>query len=373
MAVEVEITGVAHGGAGVGRAEGKVVMVTGGLPGDVVEVEITHDRPRFARGRVLRLIEPSAVRVSPPCPVFGRCGGCTWQDAAYPAQLEWKRQVVVSQLAHLGRLEPEVRPTMTAGDPYRYRNRIDLRAHRGEWAMHQGATHHPVVIDDCLLVVEPLRRVIEATEAGRSGKVTFRVGVKTGETAVITDRDPRPVIHEVVAGYRFRIGGRAFFQVNTEGAERLVELVGEGLSTVTSGTLLDGYSGGGLFSATAGERFDSVIGVESDRRSVSDYRVNVAHGRVVTGEMESVLPRLDPVAAAVVDPPRQGMERAAVDSLVTLGPAVVMYVSCDPASFARDARRLVDSGYLLDWVQPVDMFPQTPHVETVSRFHRQTV
>ncbi len=367
MSTRIEITTLAHGGDGIGRVDGKTVLVEGAIPGDVVLVEIHSEKPRFARGRVTEVVVASPHRVEAPCPVFGRCGGCGLQHAEYQAQLTWKTEVVRSQLAHLGRLDPEVRPTSAVGDPYRYRNRIDLRSAGGRWAMYEGASHRPIPIERCLLAVEPLQRLMDVTPP--TGKATLRVGVATGETAVITPGSSVAPIHEQVAGHRFRITGRAFFQVNTAGAGKLVELVGEAVAGA-GGRMLDAYCGGGLFSATVGSGFDSVIGIESDRRALADFSVNVPDGRILAGEVAVNLGRAGRFEVAVVDPPREGMGVEVVKSLVAASPTLIVAVSCDPATFARDARLLTDAGYRLEWVQPVDMFPQTPHVETVARFCR---
>jgi 23S rRNA (uracil1939-C5)-methyltransferase len=373
----VRIESVAHGGDGIGRMAGKVVFVRGTVPADLVEVEVVESRSRFDRAAVTQIIEPSVHRVDPPCPVFGRCGGCTWQMASHPAQLEWKRDVVVSQLAHVGRLEAEVGPVLAVGDPYRYRNRVDLRTAGGKFALFEEASHTRVAIDDCLLVVEPIRRLLDTLDPGDNRRVTLRAGVTTDEVVAIGSGPgytpaTSAVIHEVVGGVRFRITGRAFFQVNTAGAEKLVELVGRALDSVErTGTLVDGYAGGGLFAATVGSGFHQVVAVESDRTAGSDLAVNCSSARVLTAPVEEVFDRLPAaVEAVVVDPPRQGLGRAVVEGIVARSPSVVVSVSCDPASAARDSRLLVDAGYSLDWVQPVDLFPQTPHIETVSRFSR---
>lgn len=373
----IRIESVAHGGDGIGRLAGKVVFVRGAVPGDLVEVEIVESRPRFDRAAVVDVMEPSVHRVEPPCPVFGRCGGCAWQMASYSAQLEWKRDVVVSQLAHVGRLEAEVGPALAVGDPYRYRNRVDLRTTGKAFALLEEASHTRVAIDDCLLVVEPIRRLLERLEPGDNRRVTLRAGVATDEVVAIGSGPgytptTAAVIHEVVGGVRFRISGKAFFQVNTAGAEHLVQMVARALAeTDRAGTLVDAYAGGGLFAATVGIGFDTVVAVESDRTALSDLGVNCSSARVIALPVEEAFDRLPArVEAVVVDPPRQGLGRVVVEGIVALSPSVVVSVSCDPAGAARDSRLLVDAGYSLDWVQPVDLFPQTPHIETVSRFSR---
>ncbi len=376
MNPSVLIETIAHGGDGVARPDGKATFVAGAVPGDLVELKVVDTRPRFDRAVVARLVEPSPVRVEPPCPVFGSCGGCTWQMAGIDAQREWKRQLVGSQLSHLGRVETDVRPVLPAGDPYRYRNRIDLRTDRGRWALLEEGSHRRVAIDDCLLVVDPLRVLMASTSAPAKQKVTLRAGVRTGESIAIGHGPglvaPREaVINELVAGATFRISGRAFFQVNSEGADVLVSLVRAALEGGGSGRLLDGYAGGGLFAATVGSAFDEVVAVEDNPIAAADLAHNAPGARSITTSMEEALAGASPAFdAVVVDPPRDGLGADVVAQLTRLGAPVIASVSCDPASAARDARLLTEAGYRLEWVQPVDLFPQTPHIETVSRFTR---
>lgn len=381
----VRIDAMAHGGAGVGRRHGKAVFVPGALPGDLVDVEVLEDRSRFERARLLQVVERSPDRVDSPCPWFGACGGCQWQMAGYPTQLAWKQETVASQLRHLGGLEADVRPTLAPGPPLGYRNRVDLRVDRGRPALTAARSHHLVALDACLLLVPAL-----AEAFGRLGdltgveRLTLRAGVRTGERVAVVD-GPVPTqagewgmpaqparrasIHEVVAGRRFRVSGRGFFQVNTDGAEALVGLVEEALRGAGRASLVDGYAGVGLFAATVGARFERVIAVEADRVAAADLRMNVPSAEVSAAPMERALAAVaGPVDAVVVDPPRAGMGAEVVEAIHALRPGRVVAVSCDPAAFARDARLLSDRGYALEWVRPLDMFPQTFHVELVARF-----
>jgi 23S rRNA (uracil1939-C5)-methyltransferase len=365
--VTVTIESMAHGGDGVARRDGKAVFVTGAVPGDRVVIDITEDKGRFERGVVVDLVEPSPDRVTPVCPHFSDCGGCQWQMADHRAQLEWKREVVRSQLAHLGRMEVDVDPVDSPSAPINYRNRMDFRIVDGRPALVRKGSHDTVGISECHLLVPEL-----AIAFGRLGRLdgqrmTMRMGVNTGEMTVMID-DEDGLIHEIVAGHRFRITGRAFFQVNTAGAERLVELVSSIVGSPSS--LIDAYAGGGLFAATAGAAAGSVVAIESDRTALSDLAVNAPAAEMVEATVERGLTQVHSAEVVVVDPPRQGLGRQVVDELDRISPGTIAYVSCDPASFSRDARLLVDAGYSIGSVTPVDMFPQTYHVELVASFVR---
>lgn len=371
----VSVDSMAHGGAGVARMDGKVVFVEGGVPGDVVEVAITHDDRRFRRGRVARVVRPSPDRVEPPCPVFDRCGGCDWQMGAVEAQGRWKADIVRGQMIHLGGVEsPPVADTRPVGPAYGYRNRIDLRVSGGKPALYEAGSHRPVEIDHCPQVVEAISGVIAVLEPDPSvDRITLRASERTGEFASMERRRgrwSRARLHEMVAGMRFRITGRAFFQVNTAGADVLVALVAECLDLGPGDVLLDGYAGGGLFSATVGADAAAVVAVESDHVACGDLAANAPGASIVRMPFHRSAEEIGGVDAAVVDPPRTGLGRDAVAVLVDSDVDRLAYVSCDPASFARDTRDLTAGGFALESVVPVDMFPQTHHVELVAGFVR---
>jgi tRNA/tmRNA/rRNA uracil-C5-methylase (TrmA/RlmC/RlmD family) len=398
--VEIRIDDIANGGDGIGRIDGKAHFIPGVIPGEIAEIEVTEDRGNFARGRIVSLTTSSPHRVDAPCPYFARCGGCSWQFAAYDLQRDWKRAVIAGQLRHLGRVEdPQVRETAASGDPYGYRNRIDLHVAGGRPALVERSSHRLVGIERCLLVRPELDDLMQSLGPLHGvERLTLRYGTATGDgIVVIAGKVPDqaatwgtavatatrngvravigdPIIREEVAGVRFRISGTAFFQVNTPGAEVLVGLAAEALQVTDSDTLLDGFSGGGLFAATVGASARSVTAVENAPDSVSDARYNLRDAlpgrhRVVRGRFDRVVQDLgEPWTVAVVDPPRSGLGRTGVAAVTATEPRAIAYVSCDAASLARDTLLLSGAGYTLDWVAPVDMFPQTPHVEAVARF-----
>jgi tRNA/tmRNA/rRNA uracil-C5-methylase (TrmA/RlmC/RlmD family) len=364
--VRVSPRGMAHGGRAIARHEGQAVFVAGALPGDIVEAVVVRKGRRHLEAVAESVLEPSPDRVAAPCPYFGSCGGCQWQTARYEAQLAWKKEVVSGQLLHLARLAPSVRSTLAVGPHYGYRNRIDLRVIDGQPALFKEGSHELVPIDNCLVAIPPIQRMFaEHGPLDSVERLTLRAGANTGESMALAD-DDFGRIHEVVAGSRFRISGRAFFQNNTGGAEALVKLVKEALDPQDGEVFIDAYAGGGLFSATVGEGCH-VYAVESDPQAASDLIVN-AKATVLTERFESCASLPTAWDVAVVDPPRAGLGRKGADRLLAGWPRAIAYVSCDPASFARDAALLVAGGYQLDWVQPVDMFPQTFHVEVVGRF-----
>lgn len=385
----LRVDAIAHGGDGIGRLDGKATFVRGAVPGDVVEVEVLEDRKRFARARLVTVIEASPDRVEPPCPHFGVCGGCAWQQVSVEVQRAWKHQTVVGQLAHIGRLDDvEVRAIEGPGRPLHYRNRMDFRTKAGRPALYEVKSHEAVRLETCLLLAEPLFDLFDQIEAiDVPDQMTLRAGLRTGEVVMIADdevvdrlveagfpaaTEDEAVIHEIVAGEMFRISGRAFFQVNTEGAERMVDLVRQAAGATDGLHVVDAYAGGGLFAKTVAAGAGRLTVIESDPVALDDLRSNLDEDVEAIAEPVETGLELVPGSpdVVIVDPPRAGLGPDTIGHLVRIGAPVLASVSCDPASFARDARMLVDAGYRLEWVTPVDLFPQTPHTETVARFVR---
>ncbi len=405
----LQLTTIAHGGAALGRHEGRVIFVPYALPGETARVEITEDKGRYAFARLVEVLEPSPDRVAPPCPYFGLtgCGGCQWQHAAYEAQLRFKAKIVADQLTRIGSIaEPCVRPTLPDGSGWAYRNHAQFHPAPGGGLGFQGVSvgrpRGVVTVDECSILHPLLSELYAALDFDLPGllRLSLRAGTETGETMLIFEMEDDlppslesdlPVscvlllsdglhanlignnhITEIVAGRAYRVSAPSFFQVNTPQSAQLVRLVTEYLDLRGDETVLDGYCGVGLFTAHLAERAGLVIGVELAPTAVADLLENTAgldNVEVIEGSVEAVLPDLDiPLDAAVVDPPRAGMDRFALDALVARHPARLVYVSCDPATLARDAKRLARAGYRLVEVQPVDMFPQTYHVESVALF-----
>jgi 23S rRNA (uracil1939-C5)-methyltransferase len=415
---ELELTTITNGGAALGRHEGRAVFVPYTLPGETARVEITEDKGRYAFARPVEILTPSPDRVEPPCPYFALaasggagCGGCQWQHASYQAQLRYKSEIVADQLSRIGRIaEPTVRPTIPDPSGWAYRNHAQFRPAPGGKLGFQAASSNRTVAIDACLILHPLLSDLYANldlELEGLRRLSLRAGTATGDRMLIfeTNDDLPPslesdlpvscvlllsdgvhanliganYITEIVAGRSYRISAPSFFQVNTPQAAQLVRLVSEYLDLQGSETVLDAYCGVGLFTAPLAERAGLVVGIESSPAAVEDLLENTAgfdNVDVVEGPVEAVLPDLDiPIDAAVVDPPRAGLDRFVLDALVERdvsrrAPARLVYVSCDPATLARDAKRLVAGGYCLAEVQPVDMFPQTYHTESVALFTR---
>jgi 23S rRNA (uracil1939-C5)-methyltransferase len=406
---ELHLTNMAHGGDALGRHEGKVIFVPYAIPGEGALVEIVEDKGSYARAQLVEVLSPSPHRVDPPCPHFGpeKCGGCQWQHIAYQAQLELKATVVGDQLARLGRLpDVPVNRTIPSASPWRYRNHVQFAvSDDGRLGFVATDGRRVESIEVCYLLHPLLEELFTALDLELPGlrRLSLRAGVNTGDQMILfeTHDDEPPALEsdlpvscvlllsdgtpvnlignnylaEVVAGRRFRISATSFFQVNTAAAEELIRVVSEYLAPKGDEALLDAYCGVGTFALSLADKVGHVIGIEEDAGAVADARLNVAelaNVEFIEGSVEGLLPQLDRrIDLALLDPPRQGCKPEALTALIELAPRRIVYVSCDPATLARDAGRLADGGYQLLEVQPVDMFPQTYHIESVALFEKR--
>ena len=403
--ITVRLDNLAHGGEAMGRYEGQPILVPLGIPGELVRVVVEEKRRRFWRGRITEVLEPSPERVRPPCKYFGLCGGCQWQHIDYAAQVRWKQRLVEDQLRRIGRQGgAQVSAVLGMEEPWAYRNHIQLVADDAGGLGFQALRSHDVVaVDACWIthpMIDDLWRALDI-EGWRADGVALRAGVETGEGLVVFEGDddlPEVAIdapvsclyrsrdghmevlvgddhyHERLGGRTFRVSADSFFQVNTAQAERLVEVALCYLALSGGETLLDVYCGVGTFALTVGRDAGRVVAVEEAPSAVADARANASGNETVTvieGRAEEVLPTLDLRAdAAIADPPRAGCAPEVLRAIAETGAGRIVYVSCDVATLARDVARLAELGYALRAVQPVDMFPQTSHVECVALISR---
>jgi 23S rRNA (uracil1939-C5)-methyltransferase len=385
--IETRIESLAAGGDGVGRTpDGRALFVPLTAPRDRVRVRIVESRSRFARGELEAVIEPSPDRVEPACAVFGRCGGCAWQHLDYPAQLSAKAQILRDALTRIGRLEVEeeirVVPSPSA---YGYRSRARPVQVGSAVGFRMRGSRRVCAVDACPVLQPPLeaelQRLVAKAASGRSSsseEVEWELAAGTDaelratRISVASQGAPRREnIHLAVAGDRLRISTGVFAQAN---ALLLAELSEAVCREADRGiTAVELFAGAGLLTLPLSRRFDCVWALESDPRAIADLRFNLEMaGRpnvdVRKGRVERNLSRLGLRSpdALVLDPPRTGLPRPALDALLNIRPRRVVYLSCDPATLSRDLARLCDDGYRLARIQAFDLFPQTPHVEALA-------
>ena len=394
--IEIELTGFAAGGKAVGRApDGRVTFVEYAIPGERVLAEITAETASFVEATTIEVREPSELRVEPRCQYFGRCGGCQLQHVTYGEQLRLKTGIVREQLRRIGRFEDAaidgvLREMIGMADPWAYRNHMRFTVRRdGEVGFMEHGSHRFLRIDHCEIALPAANRVLQDAQ-GRTMQtraLTVRAGEHSDELLVQPKlrwrphrrgrtRSGQPHYHELLRGARYRVSSPAFFQVNSRQAERLIELVVARARVVQPRLVADAYSGVGTFAVALAQVVPDVVTIEASAAAGDDAEVNLApydNVRRIVGTVEEQLPALDPAPdVVVVDPPRAGLDVSVIDAIVESRVRRLVYVSCDPATLARDLRRLADGGMELSEVQPIDMFPHTQHIECISTLDRAT-
>lgn len=413
--------------------EGKTVFVAGAVPGDVVEARLTDEGRSFSRATTERILEPSPHRVESPCPLADVCGGCPWGHMAYGAQLEAKRTNVMDALTRIGHMDAGhakglVAPCVAPGEPWGYRNKVELafarRNGRALIGMHDRTGTGIVKVDACPLLQRGSTKLTKAVSGSisylaNSHRLSFeRIGIRSSvrtreiEVALWTEPGPFPraqvakVIREgtktssivrvltkgpakvrrivgverlwgkgswgeLVGDGRMHVSAPSFFQVNTPGAEKLVDLVLARLSPSEDDVAMDLYAGAGTFTLPLARRVGWVDAIESYGPAIRDLRRNLEDARLgnvdaVGGDAGHEFPDTD-ADVIVVDPPRAGLAADVVDKLSHQPARAIAYVSCDPATLARDLGRFEQAGtFVPRSIVPVDLFPQTFHVETVT-------
>jgi 23S rRNA (uracil1939-C5)-methyltransferase len=428
--VDLALEGIAHGGEAIGRHAGKTVFVPYAIPGERVRAELVEERERWARARLVAVLEASPDRVEPPCPYFGpgKCGGCQWQHIAYERQAELKQEIVADQLRRLGRLlQPNVADVIALADPeaggdpvrwldYGYRNRIDFAVVATGDMMKtalRGANGRALMpVDFCLLGndrIDQLHAALELTLPDLTG-VTIRASMNTDDALVVFDTQGeaqgetgpeieidlpaavalrmeksvqpiigQPQLMEEAGGRAYRLSPNSYFPPNTHGAAALVDVVLAYAAIQPGETAIDAYSGVGLFSiplADAGADADRpahVIAMESNEAACEDFAANAGERQNVElheGAVEQILPALlsagQRADLVVLDPPHTGAGPDVLRLLAQLRPSRLIYVASDPATLARDAVHLTALGFRLVEAQPIDLQPQTFRVDAVA-------
>jgi 23S rRNA (uracil1939-C5)-methyltransferase len=410
--ITVKLEKPTYGGAALGRLEdGRAVFVPFALPSETVRAQIVEEKRGHVRAKLVEVLTPSPERITPRCKHFGQCGGCHYQNLSYAAQLATKTEILRDQLMRIGKIEnPPVESAIPSPREWNYRNHVQFHlTGNGKLGFVSASGAGILPITECHLPKTPLNDLwpqLEFDPGLGLERVSLRLGADE-ETMLILESDETPeleieaglsVVHlregetvvmagddslEITVGANglqktFRVSAASFFQVNTEMAGKMVEHVMASLPLSPAATVLDIYCGVGLFSAFIAPRAGRVIGIESSPSACEDYVVNLdefENVELYEGTTEEILPalvgRIGNSPYVLVDPPRAGMEVRALDALQALDPERIVYISCDPSTLARDARRLIEGGYRLVRVTPFDLFPQTYHIESISLFEKK--
>lgn len=338
---------------GLARSEGKVYFVPWALPGDEIDAKVEVEHANYSEASIVKITKKSSERVKAPCQYFLNCGGCRLQHLDYDAQLRWKKVIVEDALSKIPKNKIECEDVLPSPKIWNYRNRIQVHHNRqGQWGFYESKSHHVIEIDECLIAEENLNdQLRELKKIKAKGSQTAELSVKEQE---------------------------GFTQVNTSQNEVLIAKILEFVQPTAESIILDVYCGSGNFTIPLAAKAKKVIGLEKSRDALTEAQQKAAASKIGNIQWrQGIASRLlyqcvqEEISfdAMVLDPPRRGLEEA-LKFVVQLKIPLVVLVSCEPATFARDAAGLIAAGYQFEKIQPLDMFPHTPHVEVVGVFRR---
>ena len=386
---EVLIERILPGGAGLAHADGRTLLVALAAPGDRVRVQIERVQGRVAFASIREIIEASPQRVEPPCPYFGRCGGCDFQQLSYEAQLATKVEIIRDCLRRIARIEFAGDIQITpAPNPWHYRSRAEWQhdAHRRRLGYFERNSHRVCDVAECPVLVPELQTVLgnlreQLRDDTLPQELTEFQSVAGDDGAALAPPapgNPTREVSRVIGQHKYRFSADGFFQINHE---LLAPLITSAVGNARGETALDLYCGVGLFTLPLAARFKRVIGVEANTQAITYAGRNAEDAGLDNVKFECAkvgewLKRnageIAPVDLLLLDPPRAGAEDDTINQILALRPKHISYVSCDPATLARDLKGLVAGGYSLDRVAALDMFPQTHHVETIAQLEADT-
>jgi len=400
--VQIKMDKLVYGGDCLGRLpDGRAVFVPFVLPGEVVKIEIIEEKQRFARALPIEIIEESPDRIAPRCIHFGECGGCQYQNLDYAKQLEAKEAILKDQFERIGKfVDPPIKPIVPSPSPWNYRNTVQFHIGKGgELGYIHADGEHLLPIYECHLPQTMINDLWPQIELGDNPGL-YRLGIRqdtyenlmlimAGEektppefsldipvSAVYTPPEDRLTVlagddhlSYDILGRNFQVSARSFFQVNTNMAEKMVQFLLEHIKFEVDTRAIELYAGVGLFSAFIAEKVSHLTAIESSGAACHDFTVNLDEFDNVAlyeAEAEKVLPTLNlPADVLIADPPRSGLAPAVHDAINTIQPGQIIYVSCDPATLARDLKKITRNDYRLVSATPFDLFPQTSHIETI--------
>lgn len=403
---EVIIQSLVYGGSGMGRlADGRAVFIPFTLPGEKVKARIKEEKKGFVMAEALEILQSSPQRIVPRCPHFRMCGGCHYQHIPYEMQVDFKQEIFIEQLQRIGGItNPRISQVVKSDAAWNYRNALQFHlSPNGKLGFERSNSHDTLEIHECHLSCSSLNETwpqldfefipeIELVELRQGDEDEILLALYSQESTPPEFETELPIsavyispqgqiilagnnyLRISVLGKSLRVNAGSFFQVNQFIAERMISILLEKTHLTKEMVVLDGYCGVGLFSIFLAPLVIRCLGVEVSPSACRDYAFNLdAYDNVelYEGSAEEVLPLLEVKPDLVIlDPPRNGIDWRALDAFVKMMPAQLVYVSCNPATLARDAKRLIETGYKLEESVLLDMFPQTFHIESLNFFSK---
>jgi 23S rRNA (uracil1939-C5)-methyltransferase len=429
--INTKIEKIIYGGSGLATFDGIKVFVPHSAPGDFVQIKITEKKSNYYVAEIKKIVEPSLMRILPPCPYFKQCGGCDFQHVDYQSQLSIKKDFAIESLSRIGHTHLSDTLLITPSSPFRYRNKTQypLAGRPLKIGYYRQLSHHVIDIEQCLLhpqIFDNLRLAIkelivqvketiynEVKHSGNLRHIVIRQGVNTGEILLTyVTRTPKisedlfkhlpqkfsnivgithninpdktnrilgdknrilfgnDYFHEKILDKTFKISTTAFFQVNTNQAENMVKKLREYIGSGEQ--VLDLYCGVGMLSIMISDLAQKITGIEISKRAVRDAIENLKINNInniqyIAAPVEVVIRNYQNIDIVILDPPRKGCSDNFLNNIIRLKPKKIIYISCNPTTFARDLAILNRSNYHLDQFELFDMFPQTYHVESIAK------
>ncbi|MBT3182732.1 MAG: class I SAM-dependent RNA methyltransferase [Deltaproteobacteria bacterium] len=349
--MQIKIEKLIYGGNGAGEIDGKKVFVPLSAPGDILDVEIVGDHKTWSEAKILSVVETASCRVTNKCPVFGTCGGCQWQHLSYDTQLEWKRSILKETLEHIGGIEnPEVLPTLASPKQWNYRNKIQLHVDsKGRIGFYKPKSKEVVEFDECYIADESLNAKLNEKREKYSKR----------------DR-----------GVALRVeDGPAFVQINSGQNEQIKKVISEWIADLPHSSILELYAGAGNFTFEIAKMADRTVASDVDKIAIAIAKeraraLGLSNIEFIRSSSGKAAKRMQgDCDLLLMDPPRKGCADAIAD-ILNLKPKSIIYISCNPATLARDMSDLNAGGYHFQKSMPVDMFPQTYHIESINLLSR---
>jgi 23S rRNA (uracil1939-C5)-methyltransferase len=403
---EVNIESLVYGGSGLGRlADSRAVFIPFTLPGEKVLARIKEEKKGYVMAEALNIIKPSPQRIMPRCPHFGLCGGCHYQHLPYNLQVSYKKEIFIEQLQRIGSIEnPLISQVVESDADWNYRNAMQFHlSPNGKLGFERSNSHDTLEIKECHLPNLELNKTwpqldfdfipgIDRVELRQGDDEEILLALYSGDSTPPEFETEMPIsaihispqgqivlagndhLNISVHGKTLRVNAASFFQVNQSVTEKMISILLDKIHLTKEMVILDGYCGVGLFSVFLAPLVSRCLGVEVSPSACQDYAFNLdANDNVelYEGTAEEVLPMLEIKPDLVLlDPPRTGVDRRALTALMELAPQQLVYISCNPATLARDAKHLIESGYKLKESILLDMFPQTFHIESLNFFSK---
>lgn len=389
-----QITGLDHNGRGITHINNKITFVTNALPDEIVDIEITKENKKIIEAETIQIKKQSPNRIEPICPYYKECGGCDLMHLKYEKELEWKQNKIKEIMKKYAGLDVTIKPIITSNQPLHYRNKITLQVKNGTIGLYSKKSNHLIPIDKCMIADQKINKIIvqlKECDLTKTNQIVIRIG--ENESMVVLDDGNKEELKQKLSNVTsiivnnkcihgkthitnkignktFQISPPAFFQVNQNTTEKLYNEIIKKADLKNKESILDLYCGTGTIGIYLSDYVKECFGVEINQEAIKDANENkkinnVENFKFMSGNVNQIfkgnLPKTDLI---IVDPPRSGLDEITTNGLLDLEIPIIIYVSCDPFTLARDLKKLQEK-YEIQSITPVDMFPRTHHVECV--------